>query len=59
MDVERVKKFIKDLREMDAYNVEVDVDGYLYVERNIDGPWVNVYSLECLIDEFEDDIFGS
>lgn len=59
MDVERIKKFIKDLREIDSYKVDISADDELYVERNMDGPWVNLFSLECLVDEFEDDVFGS
>lgn len=51
-----IEKFISDLRELDTYNVDLDSEGDLYTERNIDGIWISSYSLECLIDEFEDNI---
>lgn len=48
-----INQFIAELRAIDTYNVDVDSDGFLYTERNVDGIWINAWSLECLIREFE------
>lgn len=51
-----IKEFIQQLRELDTYNVDVSSDGDLYTERDIDGAWIIAFSLECLIDEFENEL---
>lgn len=51
-----IKEFIQQLRELDTYNVDLSSDGDLYPERDIDGAWINAFSLECLIDEFENEL---
>lgn len=48
-----INEFIAELRSIDTYIVDVDSDRFLYTERNLDGRWVDVYSLERLIKEFE------
>lgn len=51
-----IDKFISDLRMMDTYKVDLDSEGELYIERHLDGIWINAWSLECLIDEFEENL---
>jgi len=51
-----IKEFIQHLRELDTYNVDLSSEGELYTERDIDGAWISAYSLECLIDEFENEL---
>ena len=51
-----IEKFISDLRMMDTYKVDLDSEGDLYIERHIDGIWISAWSLECLIDEFEENL---
>jgi hypothetical protein len=48
-----IDQFIQELRTMDTYHVDIDSTGEHYCERHPDGEWVDAYSLECLIDEFE------
>lgn len=48
-----IKEFLEQLRAMDTYRVDVDSDGYLFHERQPNADWINAFSLECLIDEFE------
>ena len=48
-----IKEFVEQLRAMDTYRVDVDSDGDLFYERQPNANWINSFSLECLIDEFE------
>jgi hypothetical protein len=48
-----IKEFVEQLRAMDTYRVDVDSDGDLSYERQPNADWINAFSLECLIDEFE------
>lgn len=66
-DIEFIKlmvfDFIKDLKELDSYDVTIGHDcggngiySYLETERNVDGQWINNYSLSCLVESFEERI---
>jgi len=48
-----IKEFVEQLRAMDTYRVDTDSDGDLFYERQPNANWINAFSLECLIDEFE------
>lgn len=48
-----IKKFIEELKTLDTYRVFLDSDDLIDAERHVDGEWVSVYSLQCLIEDFE------
>lgn len=53
MNIEKIKALVEQLRELDTYNVDIDSEAFLYVERNVDGNWMNAFSVECIADELE------
>ena len=53
MNIDKIKSLVVQLRELDTYRVDTDSEGFLYVERNVDGNWINAFSLDCIVDELE------
>lgn len=56
MNIERIKSLVQQLKEIDTYIVDTDWEGFLYVERNVHGNWVNAFSVERIVDELEQEL---
>lgn len=59
MNIQKIKSLVEQLKELDTYNVDLDSEGFLYVERNVEGNWINAFSLDCIVDELEKELTGN
>jgi hypothetical protein len=48
-----INEILTELKELQTFNIDIGSDCDLYVERNVDGPWVSLYDIETLIQKIE------